>query len=120
LPSPLARKEIAFLLERFAGCIIAAPGEKKAPAHRGCGRSSTVPLIWSAPFEPSAPPGTSRKLALDLPPMRLSVETDQPLPHADSCVSPAKAVTSPVSEPVGAGIFFARASASLCFSRALR
>src|SRR5262249_37925160 len=115
LPSPLAQNESPVLAERLAGVIVKAPGEKKTPAHCWPGPAAMVPVAFSACREPSAPPSTTVASALDLPPMKASVETIQPAPKAVlvAAFSPSKSLIRPASEPGGAGALFAFLAASL-------
>src|SRR2546428_13690108 len=62
-----------------------------------------VPVIWSAPLLPLAPPCLSFISAVDLPPAMESVETDQPAPNFASVVPSSKLLMRPDSEPAGAG-----------------
>jgi hypothetical protein len=57
---------------------------------------------------------------LDLPPTKLSVEIDQPVPKADWSLSPSKSLTRPLSEREGAGVVRALAARSRCDRNALR
>src|SRR5260221_10658903 len=93
LPSPLAQKAMAFLVERLTAAMVSGPGENIAPAHGSAVPEAMSPLTFSARFEPSAPSSTTVISAFDPPPAPAPVEIDQPAPKRAPVVPSSKSLT---------------------------
>src|SRR5262245_22406897 len=116
LPSPLAQNEISSLEDRLAGAITVDPGENIAPAQAYERSGEISPVINNDLRLPCAPSGATFISALDLPPAIASVETDQPEPNFEETFSSSKSLTSPDSDPAGAGCFRRRSPSDFIFS----
>src|SRR5712691_13320846 len=103
LPSPFAQKVRLFFEDRLAGTNGCEPGENMTPAHAKGRPSSISPETSSACLLPFAPSVTTFMVPVDFPPAMLSVEILQPEPKLASDLPLSKSLTTPGSEPGGAG-----------------